>query len=150
MEFVAADGEFLFRRKDGSLLDFRFHVAEALQAVGHGEIEGEIAGEGAGLPFVSHGLPEVDIAAALSVTGHSVVELLSQAFHERFVGGKGVQIQLRIAAAKVEAVNLGNSAVGQRAERHDLRAQLFQKVKAVLIVEVKGRVTGYADLHLFR
>ena len=50
--------------------------------------------------------------------------------------------RLGIAAAEVQSVYLGQFAIADRTEIHDLSAERFEPAQVVLVVEVEGVVEG--------
>src|SRR5207245_11717940 len=61
------------------------------------------------------------------------------------VVGEPLAVQLRIAAAEVEAVDVRRLAVGERAPLHQLRACLAQEVEVLGVVELEREVSRYGN-----
>ena len=94
-------------------------------------------------PFV-----QVHEAAALSYGGQASEHRFPHAAPHGLVGGKLGRVQLRVAAAQVQAVHaLGQGRVAQRREAHQVCPQLAQGVQGVLVVEAEGLVPGHGNAH---
>ncbi len=119
---------------------------------GQARLQGRAAGKQAehaasGALLVTQLVEQVEHAAAFGEQRLAGLMMGTNRRRHGLVGFQLGQVQLGVATWQVEAVHLGQGAVGERREVVQLGAQGLQQVEVGLVEEGECRVPRHADAH---
>jgi hypothetical protein len=123
-------------------------VANALQAPVHDRMAREDTGQG-GAPalMIRQGLEQIQHPAALGVRGLTRAHVACDCGRQVAIGAQALEMQLRITARQIEAVDRRQVRSGEGREEHQLRSHRPQQVEIRGVEERERAVPRDANAH---
>ena len=146
MELVGGQA-FAGAQQQGGAVGGQGHIAEAAQLAGAKAPALQHPGHGPGAALgVGEGLLQVEKAPALGQRGQPGLNGVPHGLPHGVVFSKGLGVQLRIAAAQVQAAAaIGQGGGPQGAEKAQLGPQAAEQLQRIVVIKAEGFIPGHGN-----